>query len=288
MDDTQIDQLIAPAAPHDDLSFDELARSYNYRNVSSRTRLLVRLLLKELAGRERPIRALDIGCGEGISTGPDAVGYLRAIHREVDELWGVEPDESINPEHCLFTNFQHALLEDAELPKNYFDLAYSYMVIEHITEPKAFFDAVYRCLKTGGVFIGLTVNRGHHFTQLASLANRMKVDEVLLRLLRGRELVEGYHYPTTYKCNSPKQLREIASTSGFAEPGFVFTENAEASVYLKGPLKPIGWLSAGRRRRLPESGILINLFVRLEKPDTLTPRPSDAEEAAPFQASSSP
>lgn len=265
MEATPIDDLIAPAAPHDDLPFDELARRYNFRNVSDRARLFVRLLLKELDGRDGPVRALDIGCGNGISTGRDAHGYLQAIHRRVDALWGVEPDETMTPTHGMFTRFQHAMLEDADLPENYFDLAYSFMVMEHVADPERFLSAVHRCLKPGGVYLFITPNGAHYFTRIAGLMKKLRVDELVLRLLRGKS-VEDYHYPVQYRCNRASQITPIARAAGFAETRIACVEINGPRPYFPGVLRPILWLMMGKRKLLKDPAALLNLYARLEKP----------------------
>jgi 2-polyprenyl-3-methyl-5-hydroxy-6-metoxy-1,4-benzoquinol methylase len=259
-----VEAIIAPAAAHDDLSFSELASRYNFRNVSSRDRLFVRLLLKELAGRDKPIHVLDIGCGTGISTGENNTLLLRAVADQTDELWGVEPDTSIQPDHGLFTHFQHALLEDAELPENHFDLAYSFMVMEHVADPQSFLKAVHRCLKPGGVYLFVTPNGHHYFTRVAGTLKKIKLDEIVLRVLRGKS-VEEYHYPVQYKCNRHRDVETLARASGFKSADVACVEITGPKPYLPGPLKPLWWLMMKKRELFKNPKILLNLYARLEK-----------------------
>lgn len=261
---SELETLIKPSAPHDDLTFGELAERYNFRNVSSRARLFVRLLLKEVQGRDKPVRALDIGCGTGISTGDQRLMYLRAVAQAVDELWGVEPDTSIQPEHDLFTNFQHALLEDAELPENYFDLAYSFMVMEHVADPERFLAAVQRSLKPGGVYLFITPNGHHYFTRIAGALKKIKLDELILRVLRGKS-VEDYHYPVQYRCNRHRDIERLARASGYKPPQIACVEINGPKPYLPGPLKPIWWLMMKKRDLVRNPRVLLNLYGRLEK-----------------------
>ena len=44
--DTDVDQLIKPVAEHDDLTFEELSKRYNFQKVSDRVRMFTRLLIK--------------------------------------------------------------------------------------------------------------------------------------------------------------------------------------------------------------------------------------------------
>lgn len=261
----EIHEQVKPRAPHDDLSFDELIRSYNFRNVSDRALLFIRLLLKELDGRASPIRALDIGCGNGISSSREhQTNYLHAIAKKTDELWGVEPDTSIQPDHGLFTNFQHAMLEDAELPENHFDLAYSFMVMEHVANPESFLKAVHRCLKPGGVYLFVTPNGHHYFTRIAGTLKKIKLDELILRMLRGKS-VEDYHYPVQYRCNRHRDIERLATPSGFQPPQIACVEITGPKPYLPGPLKPIWWLMMKKRELLKNPKTLLNLYARMEK-----------------------
>lgn len=259
-----VEQLIAPVAAHDDLTFDELSQSYNFQNVSDRVRMFARLVRKELEGRESPVRALDIGCGEGLSVGKDSVNYLRAIHEKTDELWGVEPDPSIEPSHGLFTNFQHALLEDAELPDDYFDVAYSFMVMEHVADPVSFLNKVKKSLKPGGVHIFVTPNGHHYFTKFAGTAKKLKIDEILLKLLRGAE-TEDYHYPVEYRCNKFQDINRLAKEAGFTKVTIATDELNGPKPYLPGPLRIFWWLMMKKRAMIKNPKLLLNLYARLEK-----------------------
>lgn len=257
--------ITRPIAPHDDLSFEQLAGSYNFRNVSDRARLFVLLLLKELDGRSSPVRALDIGCGNGISSSRDQqTDFLQAIAAKTDELWGVEPDTAIQPTHGLFTNFQHALLEDAQLPENHFDLAYSFMVMEHVADPERFLRAVYRCLKPGGVYLFITPNGHHYFTRIAGTLKKLKLDELILRILRGKA-VDDYHYPVQYRCNRHRDIERLATASGFKKPQIACAEITGPKPYLPGPLKPIWWLMMKKRDIIKNPNVLLNLYARLQK-----------------------
>lgn len=262
--DESIQELLAPTAPHDDLDFEALSKGYNFRNVSERSKLFVNLLLKEIEGRDSPVRVLDIGCGTGISTGKDRLVFLQAVAEKADELWGVEPDESIVPEHDFFANFQHALLEDAELPENYFDLAYSFMVMEHVEHPKDFLKEVHRCLKPGGVYIFITPNGHHYFTLIAGTMKKLRLDEFVLRLLVGKS-VDDYHYPVQYRCNRFGDIKRLTSEAGYSESQLATVEINGPRPYLPGPLRIVLWLMMKKRSLFKNPKCLLNLYVRMRK-----------------------
>ncbi len=254
-------ELLAPAAPHDDLSFDELSRRYNFRQTSDWVKLFVRLLIKECRLIGRPLTALDIGCGYGIGR---SIDLLRAAKAEIDELWGLEPDPAVKHDTTLFAHFQNATMEEAKLPENHFDLAFSFMVMEHVADPERYLRAVNRCLKPGGTHFFITVNGHHYFTRLALLMKRLKLDEIVLRILRGKH-VDEYHYPVQYRCNKPRVIEQLAEQTGFEKPQFVFVEEDGPKPYMPGPLRPIWALLMWKRKVMRNPRSLLTVVVRMKK-----------------------
>lgn len=258
--------LIEPVAPHDGYSFEELQSHYNFRKTSDRRRVFVRLIRNELNSRPRPVRVLDIGCGTGISNDPlSGPQFLQVIRRATDELFGVEPDRSVEPDHQLFDHFQHATMESAELPENHFDVAFSFLVMEHVEDPAAFMKHVYRCLKPGGVYLFLTPNGRHYFTRIAKAMHLLKVDEWVLRRI-ARSQVENYHYPVRYRFNSERQIRESCEAAGFATPQFAYLEDIGPKPYFPGPTVVLFHLLALKRQWVHSKRALLDLICRVQKP----------------------
>jgi len=264
----ELRRFLEPIRPHDDLPFEELQRRYNFRLTSDRGPLFARLAHRELdriraQQREEgdPIRVLDIGCGCGVG---QSAALTRAIGSKADELWGVEPDESVAPPEGVLDQFQHALMEDADLPEAHFDLCYSFMVMEHVVDPDAFLRAVARCLKPGGVYLFITPNAGHYFTITASLLHRLRIDEVMLRLLVGASK-DDYHYPVQYKANSARRLRRLAPRAGFSDARFVYVEKEGPVPYMRGPLRPLYHLLRLKRRLIHHRGALLTMIGRMER-----------------------
>jgi len=260
-----LEALIGARRAHDDLSFEELESRYNFLKTADRRGVLARLILKEIrrirGEGDGPVRALDIGCGDGIGCEP---GYTRAIGAHVDDFWGLEPDPDMLPPEGVFDQFQHALMETAELPEGAFDIAYSFMVMEHVADPDAFLQAVSRCLKPGGVYIFMTPNAWHYFTMTASTLNFLKVDEIVLRILRRSE-IDSYHYPVQYKCNSGKRLRAQASRAGFSQTGIAYLEAEGPRPYMRGPLRLPFHALRLKRRIIKQKSALITLTGRMVK-----------------------
>ncbi|MFO0830254.1 MAG: class I SAM-dependent methyltransferase [Phycisphaerales bacterium] len=257
-----IEELLAPRAPFDDYSFDQLKGLYNYRQTSDWVRLFVRVLIKEVKGLPRPRRVLNIGCGHGIGR---SLQLSRAVHRECDEVWGLEPDPSIVPEEGMFYHYQNASMETAKLPDNYFDLAFSFMVIEHVETPEEFMRKVSACLRPGGVHIFVTVNARHYFTACARFFKSTGLEDAALRVLRGRQTVDEYHYPVQYKCNDRTVVDRIAMDAGFDRPEYVFVEELGPKPYFPLPIRPIWWLLAQKRAFFRNPDHLLTMICRMRK-----------------------
>lgn len=244
--------------------FDELKQSYNFRHPSERADLMIDLIAEEAARHTRPVKAVDIGCGHGIALDQVATSMMR---RFVDEFWGVEPDEHISPPAGVFDNFQHATIEDAQLPPESFDLAYSSLVMEHVQQPVEFFRAVHRALKPGGTYLFLTINGLHYFARSTSLLKSMRLDELTLRLLRG-SAVEEYHYPVAYRCNKPRDIERICRETGFERPEFVFVERHGPAPYFPGPMKLVLHAMTLKRSVVRNPMALLDLIGRVRKPSS--------------------
>lgn len=262
--------FIAPEKLFDDKAFDELAGTYNFLQTSDRRRVFTRLVVKECervreerraSGSDVPVRVLDVGCGRGIG---QRVEYTRALRFYIDDFWGIEPDATVTPEDGLFDTMQHALMETADLPDNHFDVVYSFMVMEHVANPDAYMADVARVLRPGGVHIFMTPNKAHYFTLTASIMHAMKIDEMLLRLIRRSEM-DDYHYPVQYKCNSPKQIDAIGAKHGFLPASYAFLEADGPRGYFPGPTKVLFHALRRKRAMLRNPRVLLTLTARMVK-----------------------
>jgi 2-polyprenyl-3-methyl-5-hydroxy-6-metoxy-1,4-benzoquinol methylase len=244
------------------LRFDELAKSYNFLHPAGRVNLFVGTVLGEVQRRQRPVRALDIGCGHGIAL--DTAATMR-IRESVDELWGIEPDPGVK-QPAAITHFQNATMETAKIPPGSIDIAYSCLVMEHVVDPVPFMRAVHACLKPGGVYIGMTINARHYFARITRAIRAVRADEAILRLVRGRQNVEEYHYPVAYKINSERTIGRICREVGFEQPEFAYAEPGGPAPYFPGPLRPIFLTLNWKRSVMHNPKCLLELYCRVRKP----------------------
>ena len=244
-------------------TFESLAATYNYLTIKSFAQTFADVVVGEADKRgERSCRILDIGCGSGIAR---ETSHQWRIKDHAADYWGIEPDEGIEAIPGLFDHFQYALMETADLPAESFDIAYSSMVMEHVADPVAYLTAVHRCLKPGGSYLFVTPNANSFVPWATKVLHALRVDEMVLLMIQGKQKVEEYHYPVQFKCNTEAQLDRLAEATGFAPPEYVYVEGHGAQNYLRGPLRPIGRFLAWKRRRVQRPDNLATLICRMTK-----------------------
>lgn len=257
------EEAMQPRLPGEALSFDEIASGYHFGTIEDRRRVFTRMILGEIERREREgesnVVCLDIGCGRGIGRN---MGYQRAVRARSGQFWGLEPDPGVVPEPGLFDRYETALMEQSTVPPGSVDVAYSFMVLEHVADPHGYLRAVHRALKPGGAHLFMTVNGAHYFTRLAKALHAARVDELVLKAVQRKS--DEYHYPVAYRANTEGQIVQAAG-EGWESIEFAYCEADGASPYLPGPLSVIGRRAAARRRRGSDPKILLNLACRMRK-----------------------
>jgi SAM-dependent methyltransferase len=186
------------------------------------------------ASVEPSAHVLNIGAGRNLS------GALLPVRRRAARIVGVDPDESIRHNPHL-DEWHRATLEDfAATHVEEFDVAMSVFVLEHVCDPEAFTAACFRTLKPGGVLFALTVHKFQYFGLTTWATTRLHVNERLLRRLKGEEVVNGYHFPTEYRMNSPHQCSGHLERAGFRSAEYRMFDKPELYAwYLPKPLKPL-------------------------------------------------
>ena len=235
---------------------------YNLLNFSSYARVLASVLVGEIKKTPGSARVLDIGCGRGIGR---QLEPQKEVGDAAGEFWGIEPDTSVQSEDGLFDNYQHALMETAELPEESFDVAYSSMVMEHVADPRAFLEALHRCLKPNGVYLFVTPNAQSFVPSIIKLCHVCHIDEVALRLVKGTQEVEEYHYPVQFKFNSPRLIDRYAKQTGFLPPEYAYIEGTGVRSYFPGPFRLIYQALLAKRKLVKSPRRLATMLCRITK-----------------------
>lgn len=212
-----------------------------------------RAVLAELSGTER---VLDLGAGAGVV--PEMCFRDQAAH-----VAGLDPDPRVedNPhlDEAKIGVGQAVPWEDGS-----FDLVVADNVLEHLERPETVFREVARVLAPGGRFLAKTPNRRHYVPLFARLTPH-RFHRAFNRL-RGR--AEKDTFPTRYRANSPKRLRELAADAGLSV-GRIELIEGRPEYLRKWPLAYLlGWLYERVVNLLPGlTGFRVLMIATFRKPD---------------------
>jgi ubiquinone/menaquinone biosynthesis C-methylase UbiE len=180
-------------------SIEDLDRRY-YPGIVDEHELFDRMIRASL----RPgMAVLDAGAGRGVRFSYDYKDHVARIA-------GADVDENVlhNP------NLTDAVVADlSNLPYDdgAFDLAFSKFVFEHLDRPIHVFRELRRVLKPGSHLLIHTPNRWHYVTIIAALTPTRF--HVWYTSKLGQD--ERDTFPTRYRANDPKTIRDLAARSGF-------------------------------------------------------------------------
>lgn len=208
-------------------SFNYFSKPGHFKTYTDRTKVFLDQLHYELDGMGPDRTVLDIGCGHGIALSQDP---QFKIARQSGTYWGIEPDTGVQAASC-FDRVWMASLEEADIPESSVDLAYSQMVLEHVTDPLPFLKKLAFVLKPNGVFLSITVNAKSTFARIASTCLKLKIQDIVLAIARGRQVVEDYHYPAVYRMCSEDVLKRLTKEVGISKLDVTFLEADEWLVY---------------------------------------------------------
>lgn len=158
-------------------------------------------------------KTLDYGCGSGSST-----IFLKEIGLDVE---GVDiSDEMLSEANQLDNNIKYTLIKSAEIlnEDNEFDVVFSSFVLFEISsknELKNVINEIYRVLKKGGIFIGVTGSTELYNHQWLSLDvdfeqnKHLKSGDVAKVLLKDADLIVYDYYWTD------EDYKEVINESNF-------------------------------------------------------------------------
>lgn len=170
----------------------------------------------------------DVGCGRG-AHGKDPCAYrrdLQILRGKCREVIGmdVDPAAEENPFIDQFHLLQGHIwpLKNASM-----DMVLSDFVLEHITNPPAFFSEVARVLKPGGYFCFRTTNKSGYVALMAMVIPNRFHSRVVGRAQHDREAQDVF--PTVYQANTVWRIRALFRQYGF--DGHVSGWSAEPSYF---------------------------------------------------------
>jgi SAM-dependent methyltransferase len=166
------------------------------------------------------ISVLDVGGGGSFYDFP-ATLRGRAVR-----MVGVDPDGGVLTRPWLDEGRQALVEEFAPATDERFDVALCVYVIEHVEAPGPFLEAVRSLLQPGGSCFGVTPNLWHYFGFASAAAARLRIEDWLLHRLRPAELIQAYHSPVHYRCNTLHRLHSTAIDAGFRATEFRVLEQA--------------------------------------------------------------
>lgn len=104
---------------------------------------------------------IEIGCGNG---------FVLELAKESGwrNIMGVEPSlksiENANP--IIKNNIKNGIFDVDDYQKNFFDMVFVAMLIEHVPDINKFLNDIYKILKPGGIFITICHNERHFLSKL--------------------------------------------------------------------------------------------------------------------------
>ncbi len=168
-----------------------------------------------------------------VGAGPTSDRKVRSLRGEAKQIIGVDLDDAV----LKNTDLDQAFVvrnDTYPFPDNYFDMAVSDYVLEHVEHPVSFMREINRVLKPGAPFYFRTPNR-LHYVSLISRTTPHWIHELVAN--RVRRLSEGAHepYPVFHRLNSRRQIFNCARSVGFREIELKFIE-AEPSYLVFHPI----------------------------------------------------
>jgi SAM-dependent methyltransferase len=223
----------APTGPGSVTRMRSASGSTDIRRLPSYTEQFDELLrwIDESMGPD-PVSVLDVGGGGGFYDFPAEVrGRAR-------RMVGVDPDAGVLVRPWLDEGHQELVEEYAAHAGERFELALCVYVVEHVEQPTAFFAAIRSLLEDGGACVGVTPNLWHYFGLASAVAARVGLEDRILHLVRPHELIEAYHSPVRYRCNTVRKLRATALSAGFRQVDFrVLEQPAMFETYFPASLR---------------------------------------------------
>lgn len=207
-------------------------------------------------------RWLDVGCGHHILPEWCLESELPLVER-AGCVVGVDPTVQPGHSHRSIRDVRVGTAQQLPFEAASFDLVTANMVVEHLTDPEASFQEIFRVLRPGGKFLLHTPNLHGYVAGLARLLPSA-VKRTLATALEDRKAEDVY--PTHYRCNTEATLRRIAQRGRFAVVSVrhIPTSAAFARV-LPLAIVELFWIKITMSERC--SRLRTNIIAILERPE---------------------
>lgn len=126
----------------------------DYLNERGSIQLRAAQVLARIERHERPARLLDIGCGMGL--------FVEVADQRGWEAWGLDINEHAVTwaRANVSERVQVGTVAELDVPDGHFDCITMFDVIEHVADPRAELEPVWRALRPGGLLVVLTPDAG--------------------------------------------------------------------------------------------------------------------------------
>jgi SAM-dependent methyltransferase len=171
-------------------------------------------------------QVVDIGCGRG-AYGDDTVPFrrqLRILKGKCHKVTGIDISTA-GLDNPYIDEFRLIEKENWPIKNQSIDLCLADNVLEHISDPEAFFSECHRILRPGGVVCIRTPNVFSYFGLIARLVPNSQHTSMLQKVKD--QVNEQDVFPTQYRCNTIGKIRQSLARHGF-EP-YVYGYDAEPS-----------------------------------------------------------
>lgn len=210
----------------------------HYKKTDERALAFRDLILQDIQklNKDNNLVVLDIGCGEGIDGNYDIQKSFASYSRE---YIGIEPDESIKLGN-FFTSYYNTNLQNTPIKENHVDIAFAFMVLEHIKYPYSFWNKLYKILRKGGIFWAYTIDARHWFAKASKVSDKLNIKDKYLDVLHGKRKIDRYeNYKIHYRSNKPKQIYDL--TKQFSETEIIsFFQDDSVDYYFPRKVQWIG------------------------------------------------
>lgn len=201
---------------------------------------------------------LDIGCGHA--------DFLKDIYQQTPHTYGLDPDSQTLAKNQFLKHKVTGSADQMPFEDDFFDVIILSWVVEHLTNPIAGFQEIYRVLRPGGKVAFITPNTYNPVVWINRLIPDFLHDR-LTRHLYGRQ--EGDTYPIQYKMNSVKAIRATLGRIGFQEVDLILNEDPSYLSFNTISFKISCWLEKLLPRRMKVH--LIGIFQKPLTPPHLSP-----------------